>query len=206
MSNWFENNPAKSIVGHTFIVIAATWAVFTFIVEQRKIDLAKAETENYKSQAEQLNSKIGVLELQIASLKGERDFYLDTLKSSPDTLPTLKKSLEESKQENLRLADQLRSAGIKNTLYSVTKTISRGSSYIDDKTGAIVGVIDISSSNDSATVSLEFPGKPRFTVEKVTAGQSWTFQGKDRQFRLVVTDVKWISSLAQIRIDEILQQ
>jgi hypothetical protein len=202
MSNWFENHPARSIVGYTFIVIAATWAFFTFVVEQRKIDLAKAETENYKSQAEQLNAKIGILEMQIASLKGERDFYLDTLKSFPDTLPTLKKNLEESKQETLRLAEQLRSAGIKNALYSATETISKGSSYIDERTGTIIGVTDISS-NDNATVSLEFPGKPRLTVEKVTAGQSWTFQHKDKQFRLVITDVKWVGSLAKIRIDEL---
>jgi hypothetical protein len=205
MSNWFENNAAKSVIGYTLIVIAATWGFFTFIVEQRKIDLAKAETENYKSQAEQLNAKVSILEMQITSLKGERDFYLETLKSSPDTIPTLKKSLEETKQENIRLVEQLRSAGIKNTLYSVTETISKGSSYIDEKTGAIVGIIDINSDNN-ATVSLEFPGKPRSSVEKVTAGQSWTFQSRDRQFRLVITDVKWIGSQAKVRIDEIPSQ
>jgi len=49
MSNWFENNPTRSILIHTVVVAAATWAFFVFIFDENKVNLHEAKVSQVEA-------------------------------------------------------------------------------------------------------------------------------------------------------------
>ena len=46
MSNWFQEHPVTTIVGHTILVATTTWLVSSFVIDENKINLYKAQAEN----------------------------------------------------------------------------------------------------------------------------------------------------------------
>lgn len=163
MSNWFEQNATKAVISYTVVVMAATWATSTFILDENKINLHKAEASNAQAMAEQYKAKISVLEGEIATLKEENKKYYTWLTQDPKSIPAL---------EN-RIAD------LESALDGAISNLSKDS-LSKDSVGAIGNTsksIDAplmdEIPSEASPVENKVPSKPYQFTKTFTKGESF---------------------------------
>ena len=89
MANWFSDHPSTSIITYTLLVVGATWATSTFVLQDNRLNLAKSEVESQKSLAEQYKSKSELLQKDIEALRAENQEYRTWLSQSKDAIPIM---------------------------------------------------------------------------------------------------------------------
>lgn len=97
MSNWFEDNPMKSVISYTFIVVGFTWAVSTFVLQDNRINLMRSEVDSQKAVAEQYKAKVELLQREIDTIRSENIEYRAWLSQSKDAIPTIVPRITELK-------------------------------------------------------------------------------------------------------------
>lgn len=172
MANWFEDNPTKSIIGYTFVVGAVVWGVSNFVLDENKVNVYKAASEQYKA-------KVSVLESEISNLKIENERYRSWLQQDPKSFPTLEskiKALEVSLYEaNKHPVVEEKDRVPDTQLYEFSKGFYKGDSFIDPKTKAVIGVSDVTSAYE-ADVVVVLPGGEKKELTGVKPGTTWTFE------------------------------
>jgi len=100
MSNWFQNHPIYTIIGHTVLVATTTIVSTNFVLDENKINFYKAQSEsataqinNEKAIAEQYKAKVSVLESDITTLRSNNERYLKWLGQDPKSFPSLEKEI-----------------------------------------------------------------------------------------------------------------
>ena len=53
MSNWLEDHPVYTIIGHTVLVATVTWVVSSYMIDESKVNLYRAKAENADSKSSQ---------------------------------------------------------------------------------------------------------------------------------------------------------
>ena len=199
MSNWFEDNPLKSIIAHTCLVGATIWAVSYFILDENKVNVYKAASEQYKA-------KVSVLESEISNLKSENDRYRSWLLQDPKSFLAL-----EAKIQNLEVElDEARKRPIVDAeektpdtqLYEFSKSFSKGESFIDPKTRAVIGVSDVTSQY-TANAVVVLPGGEKLDLKEVKPGTTWEFDKGGKKYNLTLDTVNWLNNGLKASVSEV---
>ncbi len=218
MSNWFQEHPVTTIVGHTILVATTTWLVSSFVIDENKVNLYKAQAENANAQikneqaiAEQYKAKVSVLESEIVSLRTINLRYLSWLSEEPKSFPALEKKVaslesqlsaalvrasEVSKSNSLPKADPI------YVPYEFKSSFEKGGSFVDPRTSATLGVSNISP-DYTATGVLYIPGKDTVELSNIKPGETWLFEQNDKTYKLTLESVNWINNSLKASVVEI---
>jgi len=208
MSNWFENNPTKSIISYTLVVIAATWATSYFVIDENKVNLYKSQVENEKSVNRQLEAKISVLEGKLLDLSNENKHLRDWLSEDSTSYPALVekiKSLEKEIKERTAIPhdNNKNTAGYEEQkkLYSYSESFVMGQSFTDPLTNATIGVSQIAS-DYTANIYLFLPGKESIEKKGAKPGSSWVYEFQKKRYKLTLNKIDWIGSSLKATVVE----
>ncbi|MEQ9943295.1 hypothetical protein ABRP58_14795 [Pectobacterium aroidearum] len=218
MSNWFQEHPAITIISHTILVATTTWIISSFIIDESKVNLYKAQAENSNAQikneqstAKQYKAKISVLESEIVNLRTINERYLSWLGEEPKSFPSLEKKLASIEYQLNEALQRTSKATKENSSpkgisvyipYEFKSSFERGTSFIDPKTSATLGVSDISS-DYTATGVLYIPGKDKVDLYKTKPGESWFFEHNNKNYKLTLESVNWINNSLKASVVEI---
>ena len=213
MSNWFSDHPITTIISHTLIVGAGVWAVSAFVLNDNKINLYKAQVETSKAQvdnsrtiAEQYMQKVSGLESEIARLRSENERYLTWLTSDAKSFPALslrisnlERDLSAAKLLGPSAGENQSSAG--DILYEFSKGFSKGESFKDPMTKAVIGVSDIAP-NYTASGVVSLPNGEKINLTSARPGDSWDFEKSGKSYRLTLDSVDWIKNSLKASVSE----
>ncbi|MCK9801436.1 hypothetical protein M1B34_28150 [Pseudomonas sp. MAFF 302030] len=198
MSNWFEDNPIKSVISHTCLVGAAIWAVSYFILDENKVNVYKAASEQYKA-------KVSVLESEVSSLKSENDRYRSWLLQDPKSFPALEskiKSLEVALEEENKTPKVKAEDNVDALLYELSKGFSKGESFTDPKTKAVIGVSTLTPDNTANGVVV-LPGGDRIELAGAKPGTTWSFNKGGKKYNLTLDSVNWLNNSVKASVSEV---
>lgn len=214
MNNWFESSPARSVIIHTLVVAGAMWAAFTFLFDENKIAVFRAQAENEKATAGQYKAKTEVLEAEISRLRDENKKYETWLTATPATIPYFEAKLKVLTDENSRLkqdivaarsATQDPAASSSETIarpYATSKVLSLGEAFVDPKTSATIG-IGVISPNFTANGTISLPGKKPQELGSIRSGDNWSFAQGGKRYQLTVVKIDWFSNKAEVVLREL---
>ena len=201
-NNWFESNPTKSVIGHSLLVAAATWAAFYFVFDENKINIVKAEAAKYRAETKEVQARNTVLIEQRDQLRQENDKYLKWLSEEPKTLPFYENKIAKLEAEVLELKTQLEESSTKtddknkippsvnDKFYSIEETLKVGSTFIDKKTNVVIGVQNIEIDR-TAGVYITYPSGNTFRSDSVVPGEAWSFTVDGIKYSLVLSTLDW---------------
>jgi len=202
MANWFESNPLTSIVSYTILVAGSTSAAFLFVLNDNKVSLAKAESDQYKAKTE-------VLEVEIARLRQENKKYLDWMTSTPNTIPyleskiaSLTERLAKSSETSTNPSQPSSGLNASRIIYANSQIISVGETFWDKKTGASAGIGRITP-EFTTTAVLTLPSGRTQEIDSVKAGANWRFDLEGKSYELQFDKIDWYSNKATISVREI---
>ena len=84
--------------------------------------------------------------------------------------------------------------------YNISIDIKKAAAYMDDETGLVVGVTDISVLYET-TLQITFPDKTVLN-EKVTAGKVFNFSVGEHRYQLILKKVEFIYGYVRIQLME----
>jgi hypothetical protein len=198
LSNWFENHPARSVIGHTVIVAAATWAAFYFIFDENKIKLIEAKSEKISAEVKEVNARNTVLVTRLDYLTKDNEKYLRWLEQTPNTLPFYEHELSKLEREIESLKIELTTHPKNDNLFEFKKPEqyefwSRkgvGDTFLDPKTKAVLGIQDINIKN-FASAQISLPDGAQFSNEKAKPGDTWHFELNGVSYSLLLESLDW---------------
>jgi hypothetical protein len=228
MANWFEEHPARSIVTYTLVVVGATWATSTFILQDNRLSLAKSELESQKTLAEQYKAKSELLQKDLESLRSENQEYKNWLSQSKDAIPIMVPQLVELKKQIARLnalpgsegdvkaqpsqssvasaaqAASLPSIGkgkpkLLPQTFTQSRTARLGTAAIDETTGTVVTVKQ-TFPDRTATLLLNFPDRAQILEERVFAGKQFKFTWGGRSIAMTVIEIQFFGDTVSFRM------
>lgn len=203
MSNWFENNATKSVLGYTFIVAGSTWAVSTFVLQDNRLNLARSELEAQKSLTEQYRSKTELLQRDIDALRAENAEYRDWLAQTKDAIPVIVPRIIDLKQQITSLQNRPEMAGGSGALSVLPRnregTAKLGTAYIDDVTGLIFAVHG-TKPDRTARVSVKFPDGSTIAEKTIHSGEQWEFRHQDQKMLLTVRSISFAGDFVDLLI------
>lgn len=206
MSNWLQEHPAYTIIGHTIVVATATWLVSSFVIDENKVNLYRAQTENANAISEQYKAKASVLELELSRLRVENERYLSWLTQEPKTIPALEnkiKALEAKLASSKPIVDSGSPLPKPTKLpYEFTSPFSKGETFVDPKTKASIGISNIGA-NYTATGVLYLPGEKNIELKEVKPGSTWTFEQNGVSYKMTLEGVNWINNSLKASVTEL---
>jgi hypothetical protein len=209
LSNWFENHPARSVIGHTVIVAAATWAAFYFIFDENKIKLIEAKSEKISAEVQEVNARNTVLVTRLDYLTKDNEKYLRWLEQTPNTLPFYEHELSKLEREIESLKIEL-SKRPRNDNPSEVKEPEEyefwsikgvGDTFLDPKTKAVLGIQDINIKN-FASVQISLPDGAKFSIEKAKPGDTWQFEVNGVSYSLLLESLDWAAQRFTAKVFE----
>lgn len=218
MCNWFQEHPCTTIIGHTILVATTTWIVSSFVIDENKINLYKAQAENASAQikneqsiTEQYKAKVSVLESEVSNLRTINQRYLSWLGEEPKSFPSLEKKV--AGLESQLNAALLRVSEIQNTTnrsksepvyipYEFKGVFKKGGSFVDPKTLATIGISDISPDYTAKGV-LYLPGTDSVELSRTQPGTTWLFEEGQKTYKLTLESVNWINNSLEASVVEI---
>ncbi|AKV97514.1 hypothetical protein ACP86_15870 [Marinobacter sp. CP1] len=218
MSNWFQEHPVTTIVGHTVLVATTTWLVSSFVIDENKVNLYRAQAENANAQiknekaiAEQYKAKVSILESEISDLKRVNNRYLSWLREEPDSFPSLEKkisSLESQLNDALAEANHIpKENGASNVSpsdlpYEFKGSFEKGGSFVDPRTTATLGVSSISSDYTADGV-VYIPGEESIRLTRTRPGETWIFDKNDKKYKLTLESINWLNNSVEASVIEV---
>lgn len=199
MSNWFEDNPIKSVISHTCLVGATIWAVSYFILDENKVNVYKAASEQYKA-------KVSVLENEISSLKAENERYRSWLLEDPKSFLALEskiKSLEVSLEEANKFPKVKAEEKVPVALlYEFSKDFYKGESFTDPKTKVVIGVSGVTPEYTANGVVF-LPGGEKVELTEAKPGTTWGFDKGGKKYNLTLDSVNWLNNSVKASVNEV---
>ena len=202
MSNWFENNPTKSVLSYTLVIAGATWAISTFVLQDNRINLLRTEVDSQRSVAEQYKSKVELLQREIDTVRSENTEYRAWLGQAKDAIPIivprindLKARIDELERKNKTLLAD----GASGSKTSSEIEVSRGRAYIDEMTGVVVTVLEVGIDRQ-ARMAVKLPGKATADEKTVYAGWQWGFKSGGKSYTLTLNEVSFARDYVKVKI------
>lgn len=201
MYNWFQNNPACSVISHTILVAATTWAISTFILEDRKLSDLKSQLDTQKVITEQYKARADVLLKDVERLYSENTEYKIWLEKDKKIVPSIVVTENLGMKKEIEL---LKSRLKNNSRGSETnETLTKGKAYIDNELDMSVTLDDISVYND-ATVYVRLPGSIKLTkLASIKSGEVFPFENDGQKFKINFIDVNFVSGILEFTIEPI---
>lgn len=210
LNNWFENNQTKSIIIYTLTIAAATWACLNFVLDENRINLYRAQKESVEAENRTLEAKLSVYSDENSNLRADRDRYLSWLQQDTKSIPFADKQIAELKikvndlESQLSIAKQKRGEEydpLHSRPYLNSQEIRKGSSFLDDKTEARLG-INMINADYTASGSIFLPGKGTFELKNGRPGQTFEFIKDGMGYKLTIEEINYISDTARVSIKE----
>lgn len=202
MSNWFENNPTKSVVTYTLLVVGATWAGSTFILQDNRLSLAKSELESQKVLTETYKAKAELLQKDSETLRTENAEYRSWLAQTKDAVPIMVPRLNELKDRVATLEASSAQATANGTPSAPPGFTARvGTAFIDESAGLIFTVKSVSV-NRTAEVYVKLPDRERPINETAIPGSQWDFIADGVSYRLVVASISFLTDEVGLRVSK----
>ncbi|MCG8017752.1 MAG: hypothetical protein JAY97_16185 [Candidatus Thiodiazotropha sp. 'RUGA'] len=210
MSNWFEENATRSVIVHTLVVAAATWAAFAFIFDENKVQLHEAKVSRVEAAAKEVSARNSVLITRVEYLTKENEKLTRWLESTPKSIPHYENEINNLKERIIELekvAANVSNANVTETsdhpdFYQLMKNLKSGTSFVDPKTKAVLGVRDIDI-DKTAFVNISLPSGKKIKAEKVSPGETWGFEDAGKEYQLVLDSIDWPSQSYKASIMEL---
>jgi hypothetical protein len=202
MSNWFEDNATKSVIGYTLVIAGATWATSTFILQDNRLNLARSELETQKSLTEQYKSKTEILQRDIDALRSDATEYRTWLGQTKDAIPAIVPRITELKGKVALLeaeSTRLRAAAPTTPKAVDEHSVALGIAFIDNVTGLVFTVKAIAP-NRMATVVVKLPDRDLPFESTIGPGQQWSFKSAGKNLLLTVTEIKFFEDVVRFQI------
>jgi septal ring factor EnvC (AmiA/AmiB activator) len=204
MSNWFEQNATKSVIGYTLLVAGATWAVSTFVLQDNRLNLVRTELEAQRSQTEQYKAKAEILQTDLEVLRADNAEYRAWLGQAKDAIPAIAPRIRELNDKIAEL--QLQGVGLGATVSQTARpaqelTASLGRAYVDDGLG-IVFTVKQTTPARTADVIVKLPDQVSAVEATIDAGKQWRFVENDKKYVLTVTEVSFYGDSVSFRVAE----
>ena len=216
MENWFQEHPVYTIVGHTILIATTTWIISSFIIDENRVNLYKAQTENASAQinnekaiSEQYKAKISVLELELSKLRQENQRYLSWLSQEPKSIPALENKIKALEDQLKTVLAKVKSglavtpnqdSGVKLP-YEFKSPFLKGESFVDPKTKATLGVSGIYADYTASGV-IYLPGSGTVELDNVKPGSSWEFEKDGTKYKLTLNGVNWLNNRLEASVAE----
>lgn len=203
MSNWFEHNPTKSVISYTLVIIAATWAVSTFVIEDNRLNLAQAQLEAQKALTEQYKSKSELLQRDIDAIRSENSEYRSWLGKIDNAIPVIIPTITELKQKISELeaaAAIIKSVSPVDVQPDRDVTVRVGTAYIDAETGLIFTVIS-TNPNRTAKISIKLPESDAPMEDEISPGKQWRFKFNGEEFLITAVTISFLGDFVDLRIN-----
>jgi uncharacterized small protein (DUF1192 family) len=189
MSNWFEDNPVKSVIVHTIFIAATTWAVSTYVFQDNRIALLRSELDAQKALSEQYKTKSELLSKDLESVRAENVEYRNWLSESKDAVPAIMPRITELKSYIASLEAKVAKLP---AAFSLNRDARRGAPTTDDKTGVVVEVQEVTV-DKQAKLLVKFPDRDTKVVLKVKGGEFFPFMLGPVTYRLSILRVYYIA-------------
>ncbi|MPT30727.1 MAG: hypothetical protein E2600_03480 [Chryseobacterium sp.] len=195
MSNWFEENPTKSITGYTILIIGVTWAFYKFTFEESKIDNYKSQIETKQATISQYQARIEYLEEENLKFRSElKDFEDWNSKSENPTL--FYKSQYEKTILSRKDSTKTNTSG-KNNLENII--INKSESYINKDLDLIIGLKDVSV-NDGCFLNISYGNNLNENIENKKVGETIILESNKGKIKLTINKVNFVYSNIEISI------
>lgn len=198
MSNWFETNPTKSVIGHTIAVAGITWAVSTFILQDNRVNLLKAEIDSQRAIAEQYKSKADLLSKDLETVRAENAEFRAWLNQSKDAVPAIMPRITELK--NYIAALEAKSSRQPRAQQFVQEA-RRGNPATDEITGVRVEVQEVTIEK-MASILVKFPDRDTKVSLEVKGGETFPFKLGPVDYKLAILRVYYIADGIEFAISQ----
>ena len=207
MSNWFEDNPTKSVIMYTLVVAASVWATSTFILQDNRLALLKSEVESQRSLTEQYKSKVELLQRDLDFARTENAEYKAWLAQTKDAVPLMIPRLMELKASVAKLQSDAANSGNSNSAITPTTrelSVGLGRAFIDEGTGVIV-TLKKTYPERTASLIVKLPDTPNNIEQTINPGAQWKFKANKTFYTLTVTEIQFIGDSVKFIIAPVKQ-
>lgn len=195
MSNWFESNPTKSVIGYTILIIGVTWAFYKFTFEESKIDNYKSQIETKQATITQYQARIEYLEEENLKFKSElKDFEEWNSKSENPTL-FYKSQYEKTilSRNDFTKTNISEKSNLENIL------ISKSESYINKDLDLIIGLKDVSV-NYGCFLNISYGNNLNQNFENKKVGETIALESSKGKIKVTINKVNYVHSSIEISI------
>lgn len=92
---------------------------------------------------------------------------------------------------------------MKEITYSFqSASVSKGTAFIDPKTGAIIGLNNITAER-KADGTLNLPRKKEQNITNITAGTKWEYEYTKAKYEFIVQEINFIGDTFKILVKQI---
>ena len=207
MSNWFERNPFWSVFVYSLTIAGGTWVVLTFILGDNKDKLHEKQIDNLNSEISIKDERIRHLEQENYNLRIDNHKYVEWLQSMPQSISFFSKRIKEletniNKKDTVYLIENTtQTLEAREYYFLESPAIKEGQAFIDNKTGAVIGITNIRVDR-SADAVINLPGQNEKVLTFVKAGNKWEFTYGGKKYDLIVTEINYISSSFKVILRE----
>lgn len=205
MSNWFEDHPVKTIIGHTILIGGAVFAFSKFILIENTEHLYKAQLETKEASIAQYEARISFLEDENTKLENEVNKYLEWVQNTPGTVQyvekineELEKQLAEEKEKNILDEGE----GKIKKYYQEYKNISGDNAIVDKETEVVFALKDIKV-NGKADLSFSIPTLGMEEVENVSPGYIKEFAIGEKTYQFIIVSINYVPNTCSIILKEL---
>lgn len=201
MSNWFENNATKSIITYTLVVIAATWAFSTFILEDSKLVYVKSQLETQKTISDQYKVKVDILQKDIEKLQAENTEYKSWLEKEGKVVPSIFIAQNLTMKEEIK---NLKTKLEKNSLNpALDQTLKAGKAYIDYDLDVSVALDKVAYGN-KATIFIKLPNSDKNSqFNEIKAGDIVKFEKDNKKYKITFKELSFAQDIVNFSIDPV---
>ncbi|HEO1797631.1 hypothetical protein ABTC25_09040 [Acinetobacter baumannii] len=199
MSNWFENNATKSVISYTLIIVTATWAVSTFILEDSKLSDVKSQLETQKIITDQYKVKVDILQKDIEKLQAENTEYKSWLEKEGKVVPSIFVAKNLQMQEEIK---NLKSVIKNNSIeQDANQRLNIGTAYINNELDISLTLDEVSIGN-KATIYIKLPNTTKnIKYDDIRAGYIIPFEKDNKKYKITFTKVLFVSDVVEFTID-----
>ncbi|WGM25592.1 hypothetical protein [Acinetobacter pittii] len=199
MTNWFENNATPSIIGYTIVIVASTWAVSTFVLEDSKLSDIKSQLETQKVITDQYKVKVDILQKDIEKLQLENTEYKSWLEKEGKVVPSIFVA------KNLQMQEEIKNlkAKIKNSSIESedNQSLSIGIAYINSELDISLTLDHVLVSN-KAVIYIKLPNTNKnIKYNEIKAGDIITFEKDNKKYKITFTKVLFVRDVVEFTIN-----
>jgi hypothetical protein len=199
MSNWFENHPVKSIISFSIALIAATAAVFYFILFENQSNLHLTEKENLKTQIQTLNERISLLQYDNGKYVSENEKLREWLRLTPGTLEFLERRINLLERVEMSSDTSTSNEKTEFSYFSKSPMLYKGTAFLDLKTGLSFGINKISSDRTGSGI-ITYPDGTEMKFENEKAGKQWEYSFEGVKYYLILMEINFIGDQFRVAI------
>ena len=200
MSNWFENNPVKSIITYSITLGGTIFAVTYFLLDTNKNNLYNTNISNLENQNKILNQTIELTRFENESLRQDNERLKKWLENTPNSALNLEKKIKHL-ESVLHRSSKIDVESMDKKYFIQSDVLITEEAFFDKKIGLTIGVTEISLENTASGI-ISFPNKENKTFENKPIGYKWSFKNKDSNYEVILSNLYFIGKKYRILIRE----